>query len=283
MRNNAVKQAMLFFALTLAISYCIVWGPLAVFQITAISFVDKSRGPGWAIALYVLGGFVPSLTAIGLTCLIEGGTGLRSIGKRLVHFRIGARWYRAALGLIAFGALAQILINYALGHSFDWSLFIRQSPSLLPLLILGPLSEEIGWRGYAQDRLQTKFPPLISGIIVGVFWGLWHLPLFFIPGTSQNELDFPFPGFLLGVISLSVLFAWLHNHTNGSIWTAIFFHWIFTFAAQVVGTGVTRSSLYDRVEYIPYFIAAIAIALLWTQESKTKSDRTFQPVRETQQ
>ena len=69
---------------------------------------------------------------------------------------------------------------------------------------------------------------------------IYLLPLFWIPGTSQHELNVPFVGFFGGLISISVLFAWLHNHTRGSIWTAVFFHWIYTYAAQVIATGVTR-------------------------------------------
>jgi hypothetical protein len=218
----------------------------------------------------VLGGFVPSLVALVLTGLLEGRAGLRSIGKRLVQFRIELRWYLAAIGVVAFGALSQILLNTLLGNPFDGKLFLTQLPSLLPLLILGPLSEEIGWRGYAQDRLQTKFSPLASGVLTGVLWGMWHLPLFFIPGTSQNVLEFPFGGFLLSVTSMSVIFAWLHNHTHGSIWMAVFFHWIYTYAAQVVGSGVTRTQLYNWIEYTPYILAAIVVAALWINESVTK-------------
>jgi membrane protease YdiL (CAAX protease family) len=159
------------------------------------------------------------------------------------------------------GAGGQILIIYSLGHTFDFSLFAAQLGSFLPLLILGPLSEEIGWRGYALDRLQTRWNSLTSSLIVGMGWGLWHLPLFFMVGTSQHELAFPFVGFLVGTMANSVLFTWLHNNTSRSIWTAIFFHWIFTYAAQVVGSGVTRSALYNWLEYVPYIIVAIVIMM----------------------
>ncbi len=181
MKSDPTKETILFFGITLGLVYLLLWGPLVAFQIPAISFVDQQMGPAWPIARFFIGGFTLSLTALGLTWLLEGMAGLRSVWRRLVQFRIG-------------------------------------------------------WRGYAQDRLQTKFSPLVSGSIVGVFWRLWHLPLFFIPGTSQNVLDFPFLGFLTGVISQSVLYAWLHNRTGRSIWTAVFFHWIYTFEGQVVAT-----------------------------------------------
>jgi uncharacterized protein len=94
-------------------------------------------------------------------------------------------------------------------------------------------------------------------------WGLWHFPLFMMTGTSQNVLNIPFWGFLCSVISLSVLFTWLHNNTGGSIWTAIFFHWVFTYSGQVIASGVTRSGLYNWLEFVPYAILAVVVTVVW--------------------
>ncbi len=73
------------------------------------------------------------------------------------------------------------------------------------------------------------------------------------------------------MISLSVLFAWLHNHTNGMIWTAIFFHWIYTYAAQVVDSGVARAGVYNWLEYLPYIVAALFISAVWIREMRSKA------------
>jgi hypothetical protein len=262
-RPGPIKEAAWFFALTLGISYLVLWGPLAAFQVTAISFVDNKAGPIWAVILYIIGGFVPSLVALGLTGLWEGKAGLKHMWQRMIQFKIGWRWYLTALGLVVFGTAGQLLIMRLLGQTFDMRIFLVLLPSLLPLLVLGPISEELGWRGYAQDRLQTRWNGIVSGLVVGVFWALWHLPLFFIPGTAQHELSMPFFSFFLGVVGQSVLFAWLHNRTQGSIWTAIFYHWVFTYAAQVLATGVTRSSVYNWLEYSPYILAALVIGLAW--------------------
>lgn len=264
--SEAYRQAVLFLVLTLGLSYLVFWGPLALFQVTAVSFVGSKMGPPWAIALYVLGGFVPSGVALALTARQEGRPGLGRLWQRMTHFRIGWRAYAACVGLVAFGSVCQLALNKLLGHTFDLSLFVVQLPSLLPLLILGPLSEELGWRGYAQDRLQSRWSPQLAGVIVGIAWAFWHLPLFLMPGTSQHELAIPFAGFVVGIVSTSVIFAWLHNHTGGSIWTAIFFHWIYTYAAQVIATGVTRGALYNWLEYTPYMLAALLIMVAWNGE-----------------
>jgi hypothetical protein len=86
----------------------------------------------------------------------------------------------------------------------------------------------------------------------------------------------PFVGFFFGIVSMSLLFAWLHNHTGGSIWTAIFFHWIYTCASQVAATGVTRGPIYNWLEYAPYLLAAVLVIVVWNQELQPKI-RVSQP------
>jgi len=60
--------------------------------------------------------------------------------------------------------------------------------TIIPVIIIdltsGPLGEELGWRGYALNLLQKKYVPLKAGIIVGVVWGFWHLPLMFLSGYT---------------------------------------------------------------------------------------------------
>lgn len=167
-----------------------------------------------------------------------------------------------------------------MGQAFDMTLFVAQLGSLLPLLIIGPLSEEIGWRGYALGRLQARWNALTSSLIVGLVWALWHLPLFMMAGTSQHELGLPFIGFLVGMMAVSVLFTWLHNNTAGSIWTAIFFHWLYTYSAQVVDSGVTRSVLYNWLGSVPYIMIAIIVVLIWKPQTLlTNSSKPLEQVK----
>jgi hypothetical protein len=269
-----VKEAYVFLGLTLILSWFVFWGPLALFKIPTISFVSDVKGPSWAIALFLVGGFVPSLLAIFLTWKKEGTAGLRQLGRRIVQVNIGWRWYLAAVLVVILATMGQLVIISLTGQAFDMTLFVAQLGSLLPLLIIGPLSEEIGWRGYALDRLQTKWNALVSSLIVGLVWGLWHGPLFAMVGTSYHELAIPFVGFLVGMMAVSILFTWLHNNTAGSIWTAIFFHWLYTYSGQVVASGVTRSVLYNWLGYVPYIIIAIIVVLIWKPQTlRTNSSK----------
>lgn len=171
-KTDAVKEAFVFFGLTLGLSYFVFWGPLALFKIPTNSFVSDVKGPVWAIALLLVGGFVPSLSAIFLTWKKEGGSGLQLLGWRIIQFKLGWRWYVFPFLIVIAGTAGQLTISKFLSHTFDGTLFIKQLGSFLPLLILGPLSEEIGWRGYALERLQAQWNALTSSLIVGLVWAL---------------------------------------------------------------------------------------------------------------
>jgi hypothetical protein len=215
---------------------------------------------------------VPSLLAIFLTWKKEGIPGLRSLGQGLIQFNLGWRWYVFTFLIVIAGTAGQLAINKLLGHTFDATLFIKQSGSFLPLLILGPLSEEIGWRGYALGRLQTHWNALTSSLIVGVFWGLWHLPLFMMVGASQHELKIPFIGFLINMIASSILYTWLYNNTKQSLWSAILLHWLYTYAVQVMSSGVTRSPLYNWLECLPHVLIALVVLIVWGPERLSRSN-----------
>jgi len=53
------------------------------------------------------------------------------------------------------------------------------------MLISGPISEELGWRGIVLESFQRKWSPLRSTLTLAVIWGIWHLPLFFLNGTTH--------------------------------------------------------------------------------------------------
>jgi len=269
--TKTVQEAYTFLGLTLAFSFFVFWGPLALFKVPTISFVSDVNGSTWAIALFLVGGFVPSLLAIFLTWKKEGVAGLRLLGRRTIQFKFGWRWYGYIFLIVIAGTAGQLIIHELLGNTFNGTLFLAQLGSFLPLLIIGPLSEEIGWRGYALGRLQTRWNALTSSMIVGLVWALWHLPLFMMVGTSQHELGVPFLGFLIKLMASSVLYTWLFNNTQKSLWSAILLHWLYTYAAQVLSSGVTRSPLYNWFDCLPYVIMAVVVVLIWKPRTLSRS------------
>jgi len=68
---------------------------------------------------------------------------------------------------------------------------------------------------------KNKFNPLVSSLVIGVIWALWHLPLFYIPGVSQYQGNFML--FFMGVMGLSLVLTVLYSVSN-SIWLCVVFH-----------------------------------------------------------
>jgi membrane protease YdiL (CAAX protease family) len=267
-KSASMQQVSIFFGLTLGLTYLVFWGPLAVLGIPGASLSGAS-GPPWAVALYVIGGFTPSLVAIILNWRANN---LRLMWKRLYPRTVNLKWHLIILGVVILGTVGQLIVIQLLGYTFDVSLFMSRVMMLFPLFILGPLSEELGWRGYALERLQTRWNALTSSLILGVIWSLWHLPLFYIIGTSQNLYEISFLGFMLGTTTISILYTWAYNNTGGSIWSAVFFHWVYTYALDTLSIGmIPPSTIYQWLQYGPYIlIMAIVVIIFGPEKLKAK-------------
>jgi uncharacterized protein len=174
-----------------------------------------------SVAFGLLALFGPTIAAISVTGIIEGRSGVQQLLGRVVQGRVGLTWIAVAVGLPLLMSVMVVILNAALlGKP------ITIVPSAAPgfTLILGLLvvGEEIGWRGFALPRLQTRFNSLTASLILGVLWAAWHLPNSFIPGMGHYLTAFPV--FLVWVVSMTVLFTWLANHSRGSVWIAWLFH-----------------------------------------------------------
>ena len=73
------------------------------------------------------------------------------------------------------------------------------------MIFFGGGQEELGWRGYILDPLEERLGPWLGNLVLAVVWAVWHVPLFFIPGTSQ--IFVPFAGFTLVLVGYSYFFA----------------------------------------------------------------------------
>ncbi len=181
-----------------------------------------------------LGALSSSLAAIVLV-LVEGRKGgLRELLRRFLIWRVGIPWWAFTLLFAIIPSVAALyLFDLLGGPPVDWSglpPLYTVVPMFLMLTIAAGMGEEFGWRGFLLPRLQTRHNALVSALIVGVVWAIWHIPLFFIKGTSQYDMrtqDGLFPvmlGYSAFVIVSSIQFAWVFNNTKGSVLLAAVMH-----------------------------------------------------------
>jgi len=240
-QNRKSDSPWAFFILTYVLMF-LTWGVMAVFQMRAAAATDTSTPPSaFGMVLFLLGGFSPTIAGAGLAWRVQGRDGLRDLWKRFVQFRLGGAWYLAIFGLPLLVRGLQAVVFALRGGTFVEPPFVAQPLSLIGLTIMmflfGPFSEEFGWRGFALDRLLERWNALASSLILGVLWAFWHLPLFFIPGTGQQQMGNPVPmftGFAVEVVAMSVLLTWLYVNTARSIWGAILFHMLLNYTSNLV-------------------------------------------------
>jgi membrane protease YdiL (CAAX protease family) len=238
-RGGSVLWA--YFALTYAISW-LAWGAMILFQIPGGSVnPDLPPPPLGGLLLLALGGFAPSIVGVFLTWRSGGRAGLRDLWRRCTRFSLG-RWpYLVILIVPLLIAGLRILVQLARGGALALPAPLAQPVLLVgftaQVWLFGPLSEELGWRGFALDRLLARWAIVPASLVLGLLHAVWHLPLFFVPGTIQQLWGNPLLDwslFALATLGLAIVFSWLHQETQGSVWAAILFHMASNCAVSLV-------------------------------------------------
>src|SRR5512143_2358008 len=181
-----------------------------------------------------LGALSSSLAAIVLVVIEGRKGGLRELLSRGLIWRVGIKWWLVALFYMIVPSVASLYLYHLLGGpAVDWS-GLQPLYQVVPMLIFftfaAGIGEEFGWRGFLLPRLQSRHNALVSGLIVGVAWATWHIPMFFLKGTGQYEQAMDggllpaILGYAVFVTVQSVQFTWLFNNTKGSVLLAAVFH-----------------------------------------------------------
>jgi uncharacterized protein len=182
-------------------------------------------------AVYILLGYGFVFAALIMTGLTLGKDAVIALLKRFLVWRVGWKWYLVAFLLFPALQFSAVILNAAFTQTtIDFSTVfayrIFGSSANLPIFVLPYLlfdaitnGEEIGWRGYVLPRLQAKYSALVSTLILGVIWGLWHFPKFLAPGNNS-----PFVWFMVKIVVEAVLYTWLYNNTKGSLLLVTLFH-----------------------------------------------------------
>jgi len=218
--SNRRRELVYFFAGTFAVTWGIAALLLLLPDQTARVFGKMSTSS----PLYFLAVYAPSLVALALTLLRRGTAAtvglIATLRPRWAHIP----YYLAVLlGWPVLNRLALWLQALITGEATPWLDF--SDAYLGPILLVwtlvtdaGPMGEELGWRGYALPRLLAgRLSSLSAAILLGVIWGVWHLPAFFVAGTSQHDDHMGVLWLILGTTLSSVIMTWLYKRTNGDV------------------------------------------------------------------
>ncbi|WP_294439737.1 CPBP family intramembrane glutamic endopeptidase [uncultured Slackia sp.] len=202
------KRAAVFvgitFGLTWAIEFGVIW-PLATGSAGPISGYGMGGMSMLVYALISLMMFMPMVGML-LTRLITR-EGMRDAWFKPVKFRRTWKWWIVAwLGTIALAAVGAVVYFLLFPGDFDSSMSAMVATTMetvqaqglslpedqvrmalysqlitmlfVPFINIVPaFGEEWGWRGYLMPKLLGRFRVVPALLIMGVIWGLWHMPL----------------------------------------------------------------------------------------------------------
>jgi membrane protease YdiL (CAAX protease family) len=205
------------------------------------AYIDAMLGVAALVALgaAMLGPAVPFILALAPVPIVlavawlERGGAVGRLLRTLTVRPPRARWY-LALTIPALGSIATVVVAAAAGLPVANTLD-RTLPALLflPLVVLIPaFAEELAWRGYALPRLLERYGAPRASLLLGALLTLFHVPLFLMKGG--HPASYPFPLFAVMVLTLTVFFTWLAQHTGGSVLLAHLFHQSFNGWAEAI-------------------------------------------------
>lgn len=254
--------------------------------------------PGEVPLLFEYG---PTLAAVALTFAQAGRTGVKELLLCGLRWRVGLQWYAVVLFaspvivLVTFGVRAvcgfplpdwsqlghfgerftdhmQGLATPSIGVVAALVAFMRRGPASLAAtaivvaIMSGGVTEEFGWRGYLQPKLEERRSAFVASVVVGILWGLWHLAPVQLFVTSDLHTALVENGlwtfdYVLGGIPLAILFAWVRNNTRGSVLLPILFH---------ASYNTTISTLFNAWPDFPHYwlkatfwVAALAVSFIY--------------------
>jgi len=233
--------------LTFLISW-IGWGLQLAYALRWVSF--------HSLGFSILAGLGPAIAATIVTLVLSG---LKGLGRMLgAFFRKGAKWIWFLLALF----LQPLITLITLGverlfsiETFDFAAFPGALTflSFFAAMLVANIWEEIGWRGYALPRLQKRFSPLVSSLMLGFFISLWHLPLLLNPTEEMSVIpiwvELPYS------LALSVLYTWLYNKSNGNLSVVTLGH------AMINAVGLLM--MLERPDFASHTLINITVTILF--------------------
>jgi membrane protease YdiL (CAAX protease family) len=125
-------------------------------------------------------------------------------------------------------------------------------------LTSGATGEELGWRGYLLAEFQKRHSILVSALLVGIIWGLWHFPVWFTLGYAGSDLIRYIGFFLVQIISVSVVMAVFYIRQKNLL-IPIWIHFLTNFLA-----GLVKVELLNLIGWLAlgYAVWAIIMALI---------------------
>ena len=230
---------------------------------------QSQQGGEKSIINLLLGYMGPYIAALLMMYLFARKPLRADFRYRLFNLRlINKNYLPFVLFLLPVAMVVSILISIAFGQPADQLRFAQEFKVFdgevvlsMILLVLVPVLEELGWRGYGVDSLASKFNLFTTSMIFGALWGIWHLPVFFIKDSYQSGLWAQNPifaiNFFVGIFPLVIIMNYLFYKNNRSISLIALFHVLVNYSSELFEADQISKCIFTGVLAI---VAVIIIA-----------------------
>lgn len=241
------RRALIFYLIT----YCL----------TGILFlVSMQLAPIIELPLYLFSPAIVALIMIGIT---EKKSGINNLFKRFVPKKEIITWLLISVVfsvLISFAC--DIVLKLSMKMPINYSTSANtMTVSTILIVFLGALGEELGWRGYLLPLLSRNYSNLISSLIIGVLWGIWHA------GDYGEGIGFFL--FIISTIEFSIMMTWLYSKSNKNWLTAFLFHGFFNISNFYNGTEINMKF---RMVSVCVYAVPVILLLVFSTVFKNNAD-----------
>jgi len=171
------------------------------------------------------------------------------------------------LFLMPLSVVVSILISIPFGESmaqFQLAEGFSFSSGFVPVLLLLMLAatfEELGWRGYAFDSLESRYNFFVASLVFSLLWSFWHFPLVFVKNSYQYEIFAANPwfglNFFVSIIPMGIIISWLCVKNGKSVLAAILFHFIINISQEAMEITQVTKCIQTGVLFL---VAAVIVA-----------------------
>lgn len=241
---NYKYKPRVYFIVTFIVTY-ILW-----FAGAYVSFQDDKSG---MYMLFMLPGLMaPFLISLVMIFTSKNSDLKKDFVNRLINIRLIRLKMLPVLFLIMpLTVLVSLALSLPFGGSFSQFQFAEGfsfSSGFVPVLLLLLLAagfEELGWRGYAFDSLQSRYTYFKASVVFSILWSLWHFPLIFVNNSYQYEIfhqNIWFGvNFFISIIPMGVIISWMCIKNGKSVLSAILFHFVINLSQEILAiTQITK-------------------------------------------
>jgi membrane protease YdiL (CAAX protease family) len=223
------RNLVVFVSLTYLVFLCLIGLTGVLISLNAPSYVQT-------IAMNVCA-WAPTIVVLIMFRRLFPGVSFGEFFRRNFIGRVNPLIYLLLLVLqVAIVALAVVAQLWATGKGWNSVLLLSPSALLTTFVVAatgGAMGEELGWRGYLLKELHKRHTLFMSGLMVGIVWGFWHIPLWIISGYSGISLVLYVAYFLVSIVSTSLVITVFYSR-QWNLLIPMWIHFLFNFILRLV-------------------------------------------------